>query len=98
MCAPARAHAEVVEGGGCAVSWHVTEGEERGSQAKQSTATNDKERVGEGLSPNCAYLRVIWWPTDASAPSVLRSVVASRGPGSVPRQLSVPLTLATAAS
>lgn len=44
--------------------WHVTvEEEEEGvkqSKAKQSKARNNKERVGEGLSVNYAYLHVIW--------------------------------------
>lgn len=50
---------------GGAMYWHVTvvEEEEEGvkqSKAKQSKAMNNKERVGEGLSVNYAYLHVIW--------------------------------------
>ena len=47
---------------GGAMYWHVTVEEEEGewSKAKQSKAMNNKERVGEGLSFNYAYLHVIW--------------------------------------
>lgn len=49
---------------GGAMYWHVTVVEEeegvKQSKAKQSKAMNNKERVGEGLSVNYAYLHVIW--------------------------------------